>query len=252
MKTSLVVRIWRYGFVAIMLAAPMLVACAKPDVPVPIHGVNYRAEVFSYVLVDPTNANNTGGGELIDPFSAGGTMCCYTLPAKWRPGLKVEIRETHWLPKLADDTLPEVSKKHLVEIPQYAAGRAGELWVIRAPDGSMNVVSSNFQPDHKKWPGEIKGWPVPSIQYLRERQDVYIMDAKKIVDIFSLALKELNESPLELAKSEWTLATKYEPKELKSYAGPGDPAYLTMLKKSYEDALVSAREKLQREEAARP
>ncbi|MBC7683951.1 MAG: DUF3304 domain-containing protein, partial [Bdellovibrionales bacterium] len=109
---------WRAAMVALVLTAPMLFACAKTDVPVPIHGVNHRAEAFSYVLVDPTNSKNTGGGELIEPFSAGGTMCCYTLPIKWRPGIKVEIKATHWLPKLADDTLPEVSKNYLVEVPE--------------------------------------------------------------------------------------------------------------------------------------
>jgi hypothetical protein len=36
----------------------------------------------------------------------------------------------------------------------------GELWVLRGADGSMSVVSSDFQPDHPNWPGRVKDWPV--------------------------------------------------------------------------------------------
>lgn len=243
---------WRPALVALVLTAPMLAACAKTDVSVPIHGVNHRAEAFRYVLVDPTNAKNTGGGELIEPFSAGGTMCCYTLPAKWRPGIKIEIRETHWLPKPADDSLPEVSKKYLVEVPQYAAGKAGELWVIRASDGSMSVVSSNFQPDHLRWPGNIKGWPVPSTEYQRKIQDMYIKHAREGVELYVSSLKELKENPHVHARDEWEMSLKYSPSGLKSYSGPDDPAYLDMLRKKYELSLVAAKAKLDQEESARP
>lgn len=243
---------WRVVFAVVALCAPMLVACAKSGVPVPIHGVNHRAEEFSYVLVDPLDAANTGGGELIEPFSAGGTMCCYTLPAKWRPGIKVEIRETHPLPKLPDGTLPEVTKKYVLEVPKYVGGKAGELWVIRAPDGNMDIVSSNYQPDHPKWPGKIKGWPVPSLEYQRARQDLYIKEAQSNVELYISSLQELKSNPGAHARGEWSMSMKYEPATLKGYTGPDDPEYLEMLKKSYESSLVNARKKLQMEKDARP
>lgn len=50
---------------AIVLIAPLLVACSKP-LPVSIHGVNYTVEPFSYVLTDPSDPKNTIGGELIE------------------------------------------------------------------------------------------------------------------------------------------------------------------------------------------
>lgn len=243
---------WRRTLVLLLLSAPLLVACAKSSVPVPIHGVNYAADAFSYALVDPTNPENTGGGELVEPFSAGGTMCCYTLPAKWRPGMKVEIRETHWLPKRQDNTLPEVSTVHVVELPSYVDGKAGELWVIRALNGSMSVVSSNFQPDHVSWPGTIKGWPVPSLDYQRARQDLYIKDAHQAVELYISLLKELKKSPTEHARETWALWTQHSPAELKGYRGPDDAAYLAMLRKSYESSLIEARKTLQREMDARP
>lgn len=133
----------------------MLVGCAKSDmsmsstlIPVPIHGVNYTAEPFSFVVIDPQDRKNYGGGELINSYGAGGTVCCYTLPAKWRPSLKVEITETYWLPMKEDKSVPEIKRKHVVEVPRYLDREVGELWVLREIGGKISIVSSNYQPVH--------------------------------------------------------------------------------------------------------
>lgn len=252
MKTEMKFGEWRRAILVLLLSMPMLVACAKSSVPVSLHGVNYSANTFSYVVADPADPENRGGGELIEPFSAGGTFCCYTLPAKWRAGIKIEIQEIYWLPKLPDGTLPEVRKKHIVDLPPYVNGKAGELWVVRAADGSMAIVSSNFQPDHVNWPGLIKGWPVPSLEYQRERHDLYVKHAESSVRLYIDLLKELEESPQKNANEAWTLSAKYEPEELKGFSGPDDSAYLAMLKRDYEASLIRAREALRRERAARP
>jgi hypothetical protein len=252
MKFSLKFGQCRSAIAVFLLSAPMLVACAKSAVPVPIHGVNHRAEPFSYVLVDPTNPENTGGGELVESFSAGGTVCCYTLPAKWKPGIKIEIRETHYLPMLKDRTIPEVKQKFVVDLPPYIAGAVGELWVIRAPDGSVGLISSNYQPDHAKWPGKIKGWPVPSLEYQRARQDLYIKDAQDAIETSRSGLKELAENPAKHAQERWALTAEHRRQDLKGFSGPDDVAYLQMLKDEYETGLVQARARLQREKDARP
>lgn len=256
MTTDLITRKWR-GLIAVaLLATPIFAACSKPSVggpvPVPLHGVNHHMGAFSYVLVDPTNPRNTGGGELIDSFSAGGTMCCYTLPEKWRPGIKIEIQETHWLPRLPDDSLPQESGTYVVELPPYGEGTPGELWVIRKPDGGMDIVSSNYQPDHPKWPGKIKGWPVPSIEYQRERHDLYIHEAEVDVNLYISSLKELKDNPIAHAEGEWKMSSKYHREDLKGYKGPSDPAYLEGLRKYYESCLIEERAKLQRLKEARP
>lgn len=235
-----------------LLWAPMLLACAKSGVPVPIHGVNYSGQTFSYVVVDPINEKNAGGGETIGPFEAGGTMCCFTLPAQWRPGIKVEIRETYWLPKLPNKTLPEVNKKHLVEVAPYAKGEVGELWVVRAADGTMGLVSSNYQPNHPKWPGKIKGWPIPDLAYRRQRYDLYIKDAQETVDLYHEMLDELNKVPAKRATDAWEYTSATGSQELKNYSGPLDPAYLAMLRKDYLSSLLAAQVKLKHLEASRP
>ena len=240
------------AFLLLLLCTPMLAACAKSSVPVSIHGVNYRADDFSYVLVDPTNPENSGGGELIGAFAAGGTVCCYTLPAKWRPGIKIEIRETHWLPKLPDDSLPEVTKKHVVDLPPYASGKPGELWVVRASDGSMALVSSDYQPNHINWPGKIKGWPVPTLEYQRERYDLYIKEAQSAVELYVDLLNELKESPIERAREAWAVTEQHGRAELKGYSGPSDSSYISMLERHYVSSLISSRGKLQRLKESRP
>ncbi|MFL6676562.1 MAG: DUF3304 domain-containing protein [Massilia sp.] len=50
-------------------------------------------------MVDPAKPDSSGGGELSDPFAAGGTTCCFSLPKKWRPGIKVRLHTTHLLSK---------------------------------------------------------------------------------------------------------------------------------------------------------
>lgn len=113
------------------IALPALTACAKNTVPVSVHGVNYAADEFSYVIEDPSDNKNTAGGETIGPFAAGGTMCCYELPTKWHSGIQVKIKATHWLKAKPDGSLPEVSETKIVEVPPYLNGKAGELWILR-------------------------------------------------------------------------------------------------------------------------
>lgn len=234
------------------LFVPILVACAKPTLPVSIHGVNYSAEVFSYVMVDPDNPKNTGGGELIDPFAAGGTLCCYELPREWHAGMKVTINTTHWLRKLADGSLREVEGRYSVEIPTYPQGKPGELWVLRAADGTMGLVSSDFQPDHPNWPGKFKGWPVPSLAYQRERWDLYINHQMGFIRGLEQLSRELDSDPDSAAKNEWEHSLEYDKKSLKGFDGPADARYRRRLKQEYEQGLKETWAEVKRLQKGRP
>ena len=251
MKSILEFVRWPAVLLAVFLWTPMLAAFANSDVPVPLHGVNYSGQTFSYFLFDPTNEKNSGGGEEIGPFEAGGTVCCFTLPAQWRPGLKVEIRETYWLPK-RPDTLPELKKNHLVEVPSYAGREAGELWVIRAADGTMSLVSSNYQPNHQKWPGKIKGWPVPDLAYRRQRYDLYIEEAQDDVELYRDLLNELNKQPKKRASESWEYVSRMNAQDLKLFTGPQDPAYLEHLRKRYQASMALAQAELDKLKVTRP
>jgi hypothetical protein len=235
-----------------LLGTPIMSACAKGPAAVSVHGVNYSGETFSYVVSDPQNPSNKAGGELIEPYAAGGTMCCYELPKRWRPGMKISIRSTHWVGKLADKTLRDVVTVHLVEIPRYADEKPGELWVLRAEGGSLSVVSSDFQPDHSKWPGRVKGWPVPSLAHQRTRYEMYINYEKQAVSLFQNLLAELSSSPDTRASEAWDYALKNDADSLKGYSGPGDEKYRDWLRRDYEEGLAEAQGKLQQLEMRRP
>jgi hypothetical protein len=247
--------------IASLFCIQMLTACAKTGTAsVSIHGVNYTDQVFSYRVEDPANSDNHGGGELIDPYAAGGTTCCYDLPKKWRPGIKVKVDVTRWLPKKADENLTEVRENHVVEVPPYADGKVGELWVLRNADGTMGVVSSDYQPDHEKWPGKVKGWPVPSVAYQRERWDLYIQLAESDVKGAQQLIDELEKSPDTRAAKDWDFEMnrnndyKYrgDPSSLAGFSGPTDPKYRAKLRQEYFDWLESSQRKLKQLRESRP
>jgi hypothetical protein len=244
----------RYLTSLLLFSVIVVAGCEKPatDVDVNIHGVNYAGDAFSYYVIDPAKPKSGAGGELINAFEAGGMTCCFTLPKVWRPGIKVRIDTTHWLPERPDNSLPEVKESHLVEVPRYADGKPGELWVLRAADGSVSVVSSDFQPDHEKWPGKIKGWPVPSLEYRRERWAILRDHKEMFVRNYIALIQDLEKSPEVELKDAWERAKEYEPDSIKGFAGPDDPRYIVALRKEYEEGLTRTQRDLEKIMEARP
>ncbi|MGK5011023.1 DUF3304 domain-containing protein [Janthinobacterium sp. MDB2-8] len=221
---------------ACTLALPMLVACNhKNDVSVIVHGVNYSDQEFTYVLQDPLHPSNQAGGETIGRYEAGGIMCCFTLPEKWRPGIKINIEYTYYLREKPDGSLPEIRKSGVVEVPHY--DKPQELWVLRHADGSMGIVSSIYQPDHPKWPGKIKGWPVPSLEYRRERWGLYMEHQLIFLRNSESLLQELQENPDKITKEFWDSEMTSDRDLLSKFKGPDDLKYRSYLKRIYEDSI---------------
>jgi len=164
-------------------------------VSVSIHGVNYTEDPFEFSVVDPRDEKNNGGGEHIGPYAAGGIVCCFKLPAKWSPGTVIEVESRHWLSTGNGEEISAIEKKHTVELPAYANGKAGELWVLRRSDGGIDIVSSDLQPDHPQWPGNIKDWPVPSREFMLERWELERKLAELNVRVYQESTAELNRSP---------------------------------------------------------
>jgi hypothetical protein len=265
----------RWAWLAGCLCLTLLTACAKTNMAsVNIHGVNYTEQEFSYRVTDPGNKDNHGGGEIVDSFSAGGTLCCYELPRKWRPGILVEIHTIRWLDKPPDQpekAIEEINETHRVEVPKYVDGKPGELWVVRQADGTFAVVSSDYQPDHAKWPGAVKGWPVPTLEYRRKLVDVYIKIEEDSVNKFQDAVTELETAPARLATEAW----EFEGRDIASFAnsklnsdtarraresrdllakfsGPSDPKFIAYLKDEYTKTLQKSKAKLQELKESRP
>jgi len=114
------------------------------------------------------------------------------------------------------------------------------------PDGNVEVVSSNYQPDHEKWPGKLKGWPIPSIEYRRERWELYRQIEADSVEKFEGALRKLEKSPLQFAEENWRFMSEHDPHNLKGFTGPDDPLYIAELKASYAKTLELTKRDLQR------
>jgi hypothetical protein len=237
---------------ACILSLPLVVACGNSALPVSIHGVNYSVDPFSFELRDPNDPKNMGDGELVNSYAAGGTTCCYELPKKWQPGIKVIIQSKHWLGKAADDSLHDVAGTHVIEIPRYPDGKPGELWVLRTANGTMDIVSSDFQPDHPRWPGKVKGWPVPSLAYQRERWDKYIDHQKIFITALEALTAKLNTSPDDAAQEMWDHSSQYDKKELIGFDGPHDPKYRAKLKREYAEGLEQTWAEIRRLQKGRP
>ena len=248
-------RLAEAGAVLVLL---MLTACAKSEraddgrVPVGIHGVNYTAQEFGFVLVDPSDKENGAGEEAITAFGAGGTVCCFNLPKQWRAGLKAELRATVWIPPTPEKSLSSVKKSYVLDIPAYEQGKAAELWILRTAADEYNLVASNFQPDHPQWPGKIKGWPVPSVAYQQILYARSLKEAQSDVDLFESSLEDLKNQPVEHGKEMWRHRMVGESEALKAYKGPEDPAYLASLRAEYQFGLVEAQGKLKRVRATQP
>ncbi|MFC4930153.1 DUF3304 domain-containing protein [Massilia sp. GCM10023247] len=227
-----------------VMTISLLSACEKKTVDVNLHGVNYSGDTFTYVVSDPAKTEEGSGGELIDPFGAGGMTCCVTLPKVWRPGIKLKVRATHWLKERPDGSLPEIKGEHIVDVPAYVDGKPGDLWVLREADGKVSVVSSDFQPNHPKWPGKVKGWPVPSPEYQHERWEILRRHQQKYVDLYLEFLDELGRAPKSRSQKAWAYAMEHEPETLRNFSGFADPRYLAYLKGRYELGLAESRAEL--------
>ncbi|MBV6319302.1 DUF3304 domain-containing protein [Duganella violaceipulchra] len=235
-----------------LFALPAIGLCGNGTVPVSIHGVNYSGDDFSYVVEDALDSSNKGGGESIGPYEAGGIMCCYRLPQTWRRGVQIKVHTVHSARLSPDKAGPEIAETKVVEVPEYVDGKAGELWVVRAADGSLSVISSDFQPDHAKWPGAVKGWPVPSLEYRRQRWGQYMKLAQDALDTANEALDELKNSPAELLLESWDVDRKYHAKLVEGFSGPEDVSYLEFVRKKFEKMKHNSEEKVRQVQERRP
>lgn len=235
---------------AVVVGLSFLAGCQKSTASVSLHGINHSDTEFSYFLLDPENPERVIGGEHIDPFSGGGITCCALLPRKWQSGTKIRVRTVHWLEKHPDGSLPEVKKEHQIDVPRYAVPE--ELWVLRAADGKISVIASNVEPDHPQWPGAIKGWPLPSLKYRRERWELYRQHEEGSVDAHIKLIEDLKNNPKQRTAEAWAFAKERDPSSIEGFFGPDDPRYPAALKNEYEQGLAESRKRLKLVMEARP
>jgi hypothetical protein len=156
--------------------------------------LNYSGKEISYVSVrDPNNPNNRAGGEGLNPYDSGGMICCYRIPSVWHPGIMARV-----VLKLTGVDTPE---QHLVEIPPYPDGIPGDVWPMRLEDGSVALVVSTYMPNHPKWNGPVKGYPVPSKEYQRVLWEKEVKFTKNSIATWNDLLNDTSRSAEQQART---------------------------------------------------
>ena len=212
-------------------------------VGVAVSAINYTGEEMSYVAEDPSNPANAAA-EVVGPFAAGGVMCCYDLPKKWKPGITVKVKFYDVKEKLIRDISTDV-------LP-YVDGKVEHLWIASYPDGTVEAISSQYIPTHEKWSGRVKGWPVPSIEFRRQLWDQKMSDVRSNLQVEESLLTDVIRNPRGTALESWEYGMKNNDKYILRFAGPDDPEYINYLRERYERGAKAAREELSYVERHKP
>src|SRR3569833_3136354 len=160
----------------------LLAACASPaQTParygVSVHALNYSSREVAYIAVEqPGHPEGGAGGDALNPYGGGGDICCFPVPAKWRPDFRVVVVYQFY---------PETEYRRVeVGVPPYPNGKVGDIWLIVHPDFTVEAVVSDWGPSRPEWPGSIKGYPVPSRAYRLKLWEKKLVEEKAELAIF--------------------------------------------------------------------
>ena len=171
----------------VLCVATLLASCASVEPKKPeglgaaIRAINYSGKEVELTVVDPLDKSNRGGGDALNPYGMGGTICCFRIPPKWHAGYQVIVKYSFY----PDETWHE----QLVDVPPYAEGIAGDIWLAMHDDGRAEAVVSKFGPTRPEWPGRVKGSPVASESYIRKVQAARLDTQKGMLAAMEKALK---------------------------------------------------------------
>ncbi|PIF77030.1 uncharacterized protein DUF3304 [Variovorax sp. 54] len=244
----MILRNWLLPFALLASLTTSGCALGRADtVPASVSGVNYTDQDIRYRLFDPKDPKQTAvASEEIGPFAAGGVICCYNVPKTWAPGIQVGVVLQSYDNK-ARDYRPR--QTFIVDLPPYdKSGKAGDVWFINYPDGTVGVVSTAYRPNGDEWPGKIKGWPKPSLAFQRELWERDMKLAREALEADQRSLDELRKDPQRYLERTWNrLANSYAFREkLKPFSGPEDPAFFEDRKTALEKLVAWNQEKVDR------
>jgi len=234
---------------SIVLALLLPAACARTDdtVGVSVSAINYTdQELNAYLfLSNDGHRKQVAGGEPVRPFEGGGMMCCISLPTHWKPGIKVSLRYDWWQGE--DKPRQYITKEF--EVPPYPDGQAGTLWALFYPDGSVEVVSSDFAPGHDKWPGKINGGPIPTLEYRRKVwQEDYDRLQQQANDFAHMSTSPSNKD----IEESWKFDMARRPEAVQGFRGPQDPRYIEQVRTQFAESFESTKLRMQQMERDRP
>jgi hypothetical protein len=140
---------------ALLGAYALLHARAKTDdrLPVSVTGVQHLGSdhLINQFYVDRRYFGNVGEGG-----GGGSEDCCITLPWKWRPELKAEVRwEVYRIIKTSDPATPEtveVEGIYRAQVPVEAYAEPGNFYVHFFPHGRVRIVVSPISSSGEQHP----------------------------------------------------------------------------------------------------
>lgn len=232
---------------ALLVGCMLISACEAKPVGVGVQAVNYTEDEITYRLVDPVDKENRAGGESINSYEAGGLMCCYSVPAKWRPGIKVELQVEIWLTSQPNEAngRPKIENRTVtLDLPKPVDGKPSELWVIRNPDGTFDLVAANLDPTHPKWPGKIKGWPTASKSYRQKLMRRELAEHEDTLRLYQEEQQALEKDAGLFAKEQWKFDMEHRKDKIVSFSGPSDQRYIEYLKAHANEMVAYAEERI--------
>lgn len=227
----------------------LLAGCASPmpsdHDAVAVTAVNYTGRELNAVLFIDPQSTRVAGGTGADPYGASGAMCCYALPRRWQPGIKVKVRYDWWTGSSADRRYETVEK----ELPPYPTDEPGVLWALFYEDGSVEVLASAVDPGHPKWPGKVKHWPVPSREYRLKLWQIEYDKVAHMLPYYEEMARGLSEQE---RREHWEFYAQRRKERIAGFSGPDDPRFIEMLKRYGAESLQSTQERLKALEKMKP
>ena len=83
--------------------------------------------------------------------------------------------------------------------------------------------------------GKIKGWPIPSLEYRRERWELLRKHEEMYVRIFLDSIEEMATDPEKYAQEAWEHSRKNRPEDLINFSGANDPKYRELLRRQDQE-----------------
>ena len=237
------------ALIAIAIAT-CLSACEGKQVGATVTGLNYRDdEISRFTVTDPGNDKNVMGGEAFLPYSVGGQMCCYALPARWHKGLQVKLdvktssnvlHDKGWEVYEAEQEerrkAGTLYQSVLLDIPEYHTQGTPTLWVQFLPGDRYAAIVSDAGPRDDAWPGEVKGWPEPTLEYEQKLWQREMRQAEDSLENANMLIEQYAHGVSDAQLQEkWAHYKKYERDELEHVQSYKDPEFLVFLKKSAKD-----------------
>jgi hypothetical protein len=178
-------------------SALLLSACSalgQQKMGVALTAINYTEDDYDAVgIAMPDDIKTFEAMDRVSAYGGSGTMCCVALPEKWQPGMKMVVltqagTKAKTYKEWAYEKIPVIP--HDVDVPRYAT--PARVWIqIMSPDKVL-VTVSNYSPENPNWPGEIKGGPIPSMEY---RRKVWLRDYKIMTNDLRALEQGVKENP---------------------------------------------------------